>query len=82
MIYSEATGTGTQESPPDYDGVPPMSDDPDEVRYEQEAAKRDPATATAAIEAIEVHLRYGIPGIKFQGWIIIVLLGLILWRVW
>ena len=44
-----------------------MSDDPDEVRYEQEVAKRDPATAIAAIEEIEVHLRYGISTIKMKG---------------
>ncbi len=35
-----------------------------------------------AIEEIEVHLRYGISGLKFVGRIIVVLLGLILWRVW
>ena len=59
-----------------------MTDDPDELRYEQAVKKRDPATAIAAIEEIEVHLRYGIPSIKFLGWIIIILLSLILWRTW
>lgn len=59
-----------------------MTDDPDELRYEQAIQKRDPAVAIAAIEEIEVHLRYGIPSIKFLGWVIIVLLTLILWRIW
>jgi hypothetical protein len=59
-----------------------MTDDPDELRYEQAIKNRDPAIAIAAIEEIEVHLRYGIPSIKFLGWVIIVLLTLILWRIW
>ncbi len=59
-----------------------MIDDPDELKYEQEISKRDPATAIAAIEEIEIHLRYGIPSMKFIGWIIVTLLALILWRVW
>jgi hypothetical protein len=59
-----------------------MTDDPDELRYEQEIAKKDPKVAIAAIEEIEVHLRYGIPSIKLLVWIVIILLGLILWRVW
>ena len=59
-----------------------MTDDPDELKYEQEIAKRDPAVAIAAIEEIEVHLRYGIASLKFLGWIIVTLLGFILWRIW
>ena len=59
-----------------------MTDDPDELRYEQAIRRKDPAVAIAAIEEIEVHLRYGIPSIKFLGWVIIVLLTLILWRIW
>ena len=59
-----------------------MTDDPDELRYKQAIGRKDPAVAIAAIEEIEVHLRYGIPSIKFLGWIIIVLLTLILWRIW
>lgn len=59
-----------------------MTDDPDELRYEQAVKKRDPEIAIAAIEEIEVHLRYGIPSIKFLGWVIIILLTLILWRIW
>ncbi len=59
-----------------------MTDDPDELRYEQAIHRNDPAVSMAAIEEIEVHLRYGIPSIKFLGWVIIVLLALILWRIW
>jgi hypothetical protein len=59
-----------------------MTDDPDELRYEQEVRRKDPAVAIAAIEEIEVHLRYGIQSIKLLGWIIIVLLTIILWRIW
>ena len=59
-----------------------MTDDPDEVRYEQAIQRNDPSVAIAAIEEIEVHLHYGIQRIKFLAWIIIVLLMLILWRIW
>lgn len=59
-----------------------MTDDPDEIRYLQSIRAKDPATAIAAIEEIEVHLHYGIASLKFIGWIIIVLLGFILWRIW
>ena len=59
-----------------------MTDDPDELVYEQAIREKDPAVAIAAIEEIEVHLRYGIPAIKLLGWVIIILLALILWRVW
>lgn len=59
-----------------------MTDDPDECRYEQAIHRKDPEVAIAAIEEIEVHLRCGIPRIKFLGWIVIVLLTLILWRIW
>lgn len=57
-------------------------DDPDELRYQMEVEKRDPAVALAAIQEIEVHLRYGIPGLKLTAWIIVALLTLILWRIW
>lgn len=59
-----------------------MTDDPDEVRYEQAIQRNDQSVAIAAIEEIEVHLRYGIHSIKFLAWIIIALLMLILWRIW
>lgn len=59
-----------------------MTDDPDELRFEQAISRNDPAGAIAAIEEIEVHLRYGIQSIKLLGWIVIALLTLILWRIW
>ena len=59
-----------------------MTDDPDELKYEHAIRQRDPVTSLAGIEEIEVHLRYGIAGLKFLGWLIVVLLALILWRVW
>ena len=58
------------------------SDDPDELRYQIEVEKRDPVIAIAAIQEIEVHLRYGIAGLKLAAWIIVMLLALILWRIW
>lgn len=63
-----------------------MTDDPDEHRYEIEAGKKDPTRQIAAmresIDEIEIHLRYGLPRLKFIGWIIVILLGIILWRSW
>lgn len=59
-----------------------MTDDPDELRYERAIGRNDPTAAIAAIEEIEVHLRYGISSLKFLAWVIVVLLSLILWRIW
>jgi hypothetical protein len=63
-----------------------MTDDPDELRYEIEAEKKDPIRQIAAmreiIDEIETHLRYGLPSLKLIGWIIVILLGIILWRSW
>ena len=59
-----------------------MTDDPDELKYQQATSRRDPVVAIAAIEEIEVHLRYGLARIKLLGWIVVVLLILILWRIW
>lgn len=59
-----------------------MTDDPDELLYDQEVARRDPATAIAAIQEIEVQLRHGIRDLISFGWAIVVLLALILWRIW
>lgn len=59
--------------------------DPEELRYLHDIEKRDPAVAIAAIAAIdeiEVHLRYGVAGLKLVGWIIVALLALILWLIW
>ena len=59
-----------------------MTDDPDELRYEQSINEKDPASRYRLLNEIEIHLRYGIPSIKFLGWVIVVLLSLILWRLW
>lgn len=63
-----------------------MTDDPDELRYEIETEKKDPIRQIAAmresIDEIEIHLRYGIRSLKIIGWIVVILLGLILWRSW
>lgn len=63
-----------------------MTDDPDELRYEIEAEKKDPirqiAAMREAIDEIEIHLRYSLPRLKLIGWIIVILLGIILWRSW
>lgn len=63
-----------------------MTDDPDELRYEIEVEKKDPIRQIAAmretIDEIEIHLRYSLPRLKLIGWIIVILLGLILWRIW
>ncbi len=59
-----------------------MTDDPDELRMEQALARKDPARAGDALEAIEAHIRYGLPTLKLIGWLIVVLLGLVLWRIW
>ena len=58
------------------------TDDPGELRYQLEVEKRDPAVAITAVQEIEVHLRYGIAGLKLVAWVIAALLALILWRVW
>jgi len=63
-----------------------MTNDPDELRYEIEVEKKDPIRQIAAmretIDAIEIHLRYGLPSLKLIGWIIVIILGIILWRIW
>lgn len=59
-----------------------MTNDPDELRYEHSIGDKDLAVSIAAVQEIEVHLRYGIASIKLLAWFIVVLLTLILWRVW
>jgi len=59
-----------------------VTDDPDELRLEQAMQRKDPARAGDLLEEIDVHLRYGIPSLKLIGWIMVILLGLILWRLW
>ena len=59
-----------------------MKDDPDETKYEHAIQKKDPRYQAELLDEIEIHLRYGIPSIKFIGWIIIILLVLILYKIW
>ncbi|WP_146183851.1 hypothetical protein [Limnohabitans sp. T6-20] len=59
-----------------------MTNDPDELRYEHSIGDKDLAVSIAALQEIEVHLRYGISSIKLLACFIIVLLTLILWRIW
>jgi hypothetical protein len=59
-----------------------MTNDPDELRYEHSIGDKDLAVSIAAVQEIEVHLRYGIASIKLLACFIVVLLTLILWRVW
>ena len=63
-----------------------MTNDPDELKYEIETEKKDPTQQIAAmrdaIDEIEIHLRYGIRSLKTIGWIVVILLGIILWRSW
>ena len=60
-----------------------LEHDPDWLRAKMEAEQKDPNYwLRRTIEEIEVHLRYGLPNLKVIGWVIVVLLSLILWRVW
>ena len=63
-----------------------MTNDPDELRYELDAEKKDPVRQIAALretlDEVEIHLRYGLPRLKLIGWLVVLLLALILWRVW
>jgi hypothetical protein len=59
-----------------------MTDDPDEYLMEQSIARKNPARVGDNLERIDWRLQYGIPELKFIGWVIVVLLALILWRVW
>ena len=60
-----------------------FEDDPDWPRAKTEAERNDPQYwMKRTIAEIEVQLRYGIPMIKFLGLVIVVLLGLILYRLW
>ena len=58
-----------------------MLDDRDELRYEQAVERKTPEVVIAAIEEIEVHLRYGLPRLNLALWVIVALLALILWRI-
>ena len=59
-----------------------MSDDPDELEMEHEIQRKDPLRVPDALDRIDSRLQYGIPELKFIGWVIVALLAMILWRVW
>ena len=60
-----------------------MESDPDWIKVKQESEKKSPYYPfRLLLDEIEIHLRYGIPSIKFIGWIIVILLVLILYKVW
>ena len=56
--------------------------DPDELEYEEHVARHDPLRMPDSIDRIDWRLQYGIPELRFVGWVIVAMLGLILWRVW
>ena len=58
-----------------------MTDDPDELRYEQRSPREDAAITIDVLNEIEIHLR-SLSALTFVGWLIVVLLALILWRIW
>ena len=58
-----------------------MESDPDWIRAKQEAEKKSPYYPfRLLLDEIEIHLRYGIPSLKLIGWIIIILLICILYK--
>lgn len=62
-----------------------MTDDPDELRMEQEIRRKDPARVGDALEAIfkqGKNMQQTLNTISFQVVLLIVLLALILWRIW
>ena len=66
-----------------------MATDPDELMLEDDERREDPRRVGDVLERIEWRLwrlQYGEYGgllrLKVVGWIIVVLLALILWRLW
>jgi hypothetical protein len=60
-----------------------MATDPDELILEEAERRADPRRVGDVLERIEWRLQYGgLLGLKVIGWIIVVLLALILWRIW
>lgn len=55
-----------------------IESDPDYIRIKQEAEKNHPNyELKLLLNEIEIRLRYGIPSLKFIGWIIVALLSAI-----
>lgn len=63
-----------------------MATDPDELMLEEAERRADPRRVSDVLERIEWRLQYGeyggLLGLKVIGWILVVLLALILWRLW
>ena len=59
-----------------------MTDDPDEFLYEQAIQRKKPEAFLDAIENLEHRVRTSYDGVHLALWIIILLLGLIAWRIW
>jgi len=63
-----------------------MHTDPDEASLADAERRADPKRTGDILERVEWRLQYGEcaapPGLKVIGWLIVILLALILWRVW
>ncbi len=58
-----------------------IENDPDYIRAKQESERNHPNYEfKLLLNEIEIHLRYGIPALKFIGWIIVILLLAILYK--
>lgn len=65
------------------DDMKEFEDDPDWLRAKEEAERKDPNYwPKRNIEAIEIHLRYGLQTLKLLGFLVVALLSAILWRLW
>ena len=59
-----------------------MSDDLYRQMHDRFQNTRSIEPAILAVEATEMHVRTSLPNLQLIGWIIVALLGLILYRVW
>ena len=60
-----------------------IENDPDYMRAKKEAEKNHPNYEfKVLLNEIEIHLRYGIPSVKFIGWIIVALLIAIVYKLY
>lgn len=58
-------------------------DDPDALRAQFAAERNHPLYwAKVTLEEIQVQMTYGMASLKLIGWLVVLLLGLILWRLW
>jgi len=60
-----------------------IENDPDWILAKQKAEREHPNYPfKLLLDEIEIHLRYGIPSLKFIGWIIIALLIAIVYKLY